>query len=147
MTVIAWDGKTLAGDRQSQAGGMRSAVRKIERIRGHLVGGSGHSDHVREHMAWFADGADPLSFPPSLRADNCPSILLVITPARTVLAYEQTPYPIEILDRHYAIGSGRDFAMTAMFLGFDAVKGVEAANALSTTCGLGCDNLTLEENE
>lgn len=143
MTVIAWDGRTLAADKQSVSSGLCSLVTKVHRIRNHLVGGSGEAPHVREHIEWFRRGADPSDFPTKIRDEKCPSFLLVITPDRKVLAYEDGPYPVEIESQHYAIGSGRDFAMAAMHLGFDAVRAVEVASALSNGCGGGVDVLEI----
>jgi 20S proteasome alpha/beta subunit len=145
MTVIAWDGKTLAADKMSVSGGYSATVTKIRKIRGHLVGGSGNAPDVREHMAWFADGADPKTFPERLRDDSYRSFLLVITPERQIHVYETGALPMVQDDPYYAIGSGRDFALAAMHLGFSATRGVEVANHLSSSCGRGVDILQFED--
>lgn len=150
MTVIVWDGKTLAGDRQSSAGGMRHTVRKVHRIVDEkqgvfLVGGAGSGVEVSEFMAWLCDGSDPAAFPLALRDDKCDSMVIVITPDKKCLSYEDSPYPVEILDRCYAIGSGRDYAMATLHLGFDIKRAVEVACELNTGCGLGVDMVTHDD--
>jgi hypothetical protein len=143
MTCIAWDGRTLAADRLSVSSGLKAEVTKVRRIGGCLVGGSGDAPLTREYMDWFARGADPTNFPASLRDEKCPSFLLVVTPDRKVFAYENCPFPLEIESPHYALGSGRDFAMAAMHLGHDARKAVEVAIALNNGCGGGIDSMEL----
>lgn len=44
MTVIAWDGVTLAADRLSGCTGVRMSLTKIHRVDGMLVGGAGDMD-------------------------------------------------------------------------------------------------------
>ena len=143
MTVVAWDGKTLAADRLSNGGGTCYTMTKVARLRGHLVGGAGCAADVRSYMRWFDEGAHPADFPAVARAGNI--TLLVITPAGKVLSFESGPEPLEMEGDYYAIGSGGDFALAAMHLGHDAVTAVKTANFLSTTCGRGWDTLTLED--
>jgi hypothetical protein len=47
MTVIVWDGKTLAADKQATQADLKRKVTKIHRLRGHLVGVSGDWDRGR----------------------------------------------------------------------------------------------------
>ncbi len=58
--------------------------------------------------------------------------------------YYLSPYPEWNQDRFDAIGSGRDYALAAMYLGHDARRAVEVASALDNGCGNGIDVLTLE---
>lgn len=143
MTVIAWDGTTLAGDKLANMAGLRVSVTKIHRIAGCLVGSSGSSAEANELMAWFSRGADPKDFPEARRDSENWSGLLVIRPDLTVLKYEHTPYPV-ILDpgQKVGIGSGRDFAIAAMHFGANAETAVLVTNRLCSDCGLGVDTLT-----
>lgn len=139
MTVVAWDGRTLAADKQSTASSCKAAVRKVRHIDGKLVGGSGNAAAIMEHMAWLERGARVEEFPPRLRSDEVPSILLVIEPSGRILSYENGPYPIEMCGPFYAIGGGRDFAIAAMDLGFNAIVACEVAGRHSSGCGMGVD--------
>jgi len=144
MTTIAWDGKTLAADKRATHGGLIFTVTKIFRIRGYLVGASGDFDRIMETIAWFSDGADPAKVPPHSRSNDEYVGMLVIGPGGLIEKYERGPLPYRIESKLHAIGSGRDFAMAAMYLGKTAIEAVEVATALDTGTGNGVDTLMLE---
>lgn len=141
MTVIAFDGKTLAADKMTVDGsGLRRTVTKIERINDHLVAFAGSWDVATEMRAWWAAGAKPDDFPKSARDSN--TVLVVIGPS-LISTYNTGPYPIVFEDEKCAFGSGRDFALTAMHLGCDAEEAVHIACHFQSDCGNGIDALTL----
>lgn len=143
MTVVAWDGKTLAADKRTSFGGLHAVVTKVYEINGSLVGCAGASAQNAEMRAWFAAGCDPKEFPAAQRdIDKCVS-MLVIDKSGAVLQYENTPHPIRIESRLWAIGSGRDFAIAAMHCGKTAREAVEIASACDSNCGNGVDSLQL----
>lgn len=144
MTVIAWDGKTLAADRQASYGGMICTVTKIHRVGDLLVGGSGELPFVLEMVEWVRAGRIAADFPASQRSkEDWQSVLVVERDGSTSL-YERTPYPVRYAQQAVVIGSGREFARAALHLGFDSVKAVETAIALSDGCGIGIDTLELQ---
>lgn len=144
MTIIAWDGKTLAADKRVNFGGMLLTTTKIRRIGNMLVGYAGNADFGEQMLAWIREGMDPEKFPEGQRNKDDWSGVIAISPGGYIRRYERTPYPIVFEDPFVAIGSGRDFAMAAMHLGHDARKAVEVACALNADCGGGIDVLTLE---
>lgn len=145
MSVIAWDGTTLAADKQAVFGGnLILATTKIFRVADALVGYAGGADFGEQMLAWLRDGAHPEEFPSSQRDREDWAGMLVIRHGSPILRYERTPYPIRFESKHIAIGSGRDFAMAAMYLGYSAVRAVEVASALDSCCGVGVDALTFE---
>jgi ATP-dependent protease HslVU (ClpYQ) peptidase subunit len=146
MTVIAWDGSTLAADKRAGTGAPRT-VTKIRRApNGNLIGASGTVQGDAELMAWYERGADPEQFPQSQRVDATASQLVVVDrETRRVLHFCTTPYPAVFEDQHFACGSGRDFALMAMRLGYDARGAVELTCELCAECGNGIDMLTLED--
>lgn len=144
MTVIAWDGTTLAADKLANNGGLIMKVTKLFKVRGCLVGGTGDFDRVMEVIAWFAAGAEPSKLPPFQRSNEDWTGLLVIEPDKTILKYERSTVPHKIESPFWAIGSGRDFAMAAMHLGKSACEAVEVASDLCTSCGMGVDWMRLE---
>ena len=143
MTVIAWDGTTLAADRRAVSVETPRRVCKIREIRGHLCATSGDFAFGLAMFQWFADGAMPGDYPQSQRDKDDWQSLLIITPERKIWRFERTPYPIEILDKQYAMGSGRDYALMAMHLGKTAVEAVELTSLFNVYCGDGVDTLTL----
>lgn len=145
MTTIAWDGVTLAADKQASASGMIFNVTKIFRVNGCLVGAAGDFDRINEMVAWFADGADPAKLPPFQRSNDDYVGLLVIRPDLSINKYERATTPFKIESPFFAIGSGRDFAMAAMHLGKTAQEAVEVAAAMDTGTGNGIDTLTMRK--
>src|SRR5690606_552325 len=80
MTVIAFDGKTLAADkRMCQGGGMARTVTKIARTSsGELLAITGGLDVGRELEAWYLMGAKVVDFPAKAKDDI--ATLIVIKP-------------------------------------------------------------------
>lgn len=145
MTVIAWDGKTLAADKLASNGGMKCEVTKIFRINGCLVGGAGEVPFILEMIEWIRNGRIVADYPVSQRSKDDWQPLLVIEKDGTPSLYERTPYPVRYEHKHVAIGSGREYARAAMHLGYDAARAVDTAIALDGDCGAGIDTLVLDQ--
>jgi len=142
VTVIAWDGRTLAADKRATGGGgIALTVTKIQRHADCLIAITGCWDTGAEMREWFKAGADPVKFPAKARDNH--STLIVID-ASGIRTWAIGPYPMTIEAQRCSWGSGRDYAEAAMFLGHDAVKAVEVACHFQTDCGNGIDTLTLE---
>ena len=148
MTIIVWDGITLAADKQATNSGLKLTVTKIRRIREHLVGFSGDLDYAIAMTKWFEDGAKVENFPKH-QEDNDKWIgMIVITPDNKVLKYERSPHPIDFTEnRMLCLGCGRDFAFGALAMGADARKAVMIACLYDSGCGMGIDTLTLTPKE
>lgn len=143
MTVIAWDGRTLAADRLANTGGLRGTVTKIFRAGDLLVGGSGDFAFVLAMVDWVQKGRDAATFPTHQKDKDDWQPFLVIQRNAPPQLYDRTPFPVQLEQRSIAIGSGRDFAMAAMHLGRTAKEAVEVAIALDVGCGNGVDTLEL----
>jgi len=142
MSVIAWDGQTLAADKRASLGTLICKTTKIHRVGDALCAYSGEAAGGEEVLAWFRDGAKPADFPITQRDRENWAGLLVIRKGQ-ILKYEHSPNPISFEDKFFAIGSGRDFALAAMHLGYDARTAVEVAIALYSGCGNGVDTMQL----
>jgi hypothetical protein len=142
MTVIAWDGKTLAADKRCVNNGLHRTVTKIYRIGDSLIAYSGDAVQGNQMLQWFRDGADVAAYPASQR-DKEDWVVFVVVDASGVRVYERTPYPILIEDEKYACKSGRDFAIAAMHCGKTAREAVEVACVFDVGCGNGIDALEL----
>lgn len=143
MTVIAWDGRTLAADKRVSFQGLALTTTKITRANGCLVGLCGDGPSSQQMLEWFRAGAVPEDLPACQRSDDWGS-LLVIRPNGAVHKYERGPYPLALEDRAVAIGSGRDFALAAMHCGKSAREAVEIACIYECGCGNGIDTLQLD---
>ena len=144
MTCIAWDGKTLAADKRMCYAGMINTVTKIFRVGALLVGGSGEMAYIMQLIEWVRNGRNVDDFPPSQRDKDEWQTLLVIEADGTISLYERTPHPVRYEQQFVAIGSGREYARAAMYLGKSSVEAVQVACALDAGCGNGIDTLELE---
>lgn len=147
MTVIAWDGRTLAADKRVSSSGLRRTTTKIFRVGTSLYGCAGNASQSRAMRHWLESGADPAAWPAKQDDEGFDCTLLQIAPGPVVMLYTHTPYPIVLEDAQFAMGSGRDYALAAMHLGCDARRAVEVASHFETSCGDGIDGLSLQPIE
>jgi 20S proteasome alpha/beta subunit len=145
MTIIVWDGKTLAADKQATNAGLKRKVTKIFRIHGDLVGFSGDFDYAQAMRKWLEDGAKLDDFPKhQANNDDWVGVLVIKSDGR-IYKYERSAVPIDFTEGGViCLGSGRDFAYGAMAMGADAVRAVEITCQYESGCGMGIDALTLE---
>jgi len=141
VTVIAWDGTTLAADKRA-VGHHVDTITKIARVGEVLVGISGRGDKIREFQHWIADGGQAAAYP---KRDNDANYwtALVIRPDGTIERYEESPVPIIVEGGSHAIGSGALAAAAAMLCGKSATEAVSIACQLEEGCGNGTDSLVL----
>lgn len=144
MTVVAWDGKTLSADKRTSFGGLHATTTKLHRVGAALVSGSGSAALIKEMVAWVGAGCDPDTFPALQRDEKTCCSFLVVNPSGPLLQYDQTPYPLTIENKQWAIGSGRDFAMMAMHLGKTSAEAVELTSLMCSDCGNGVDSMEHE---
>jgi hypothetical protein len=145
VTVIVWDGTTLAADRRACANGFTYSVTKIARVGDCLVALSGYFGRFGLYKAWLASGRNPELLPPRPHDDREWSQCLVIHRDGAIERFEGgSPAPIIVEERWHTMGSGRDYAAAALYLGCDAARAVEVASALSEECGNGVDTLTFD---
>jgi len=143
VTVIAWDGKTLAADKCATVYGVKSTVTKIFRNGDILVGLSGDYSHSLAMMEWLFDGRPRNEFP-APQGDNW-GYMLAIHRSGKIERYEHSPYPFVIEDAQHANGSGKEFATCAMYLGKTAAQAVAIACVFCADCGMGIDTLTFDD--
>ena len=142
MTVIAWDGKTLAADRMAVWSGMQATVSKIRRIEtGEILAWSGSQDCGLILADWYECGADPTKWP-DFQKDKDDWTRLIIARKDGIHCYEQHLIPLRFDNLFLAWGSGRDYAMGAMAMGADAIKAVQIASQFDTGCGNGVEHFT-----
>jgi ATP-dependent protease HslVU (ClpYQ) peptidase subunit len=142
VTVICWDGKTLAADKMCADEWVKRYVTKIRRIHDgeRIAGASGDADHCRELLAWVENGG---AFPDHLRGE-LRATALVIHRGGAACLYQRSPHPITLEPGPQAIGSGADAAMAAMLCGKTASEAVEIAAQVCRGVGGGVDSLTFE---
>ena len=148
MTVIAWDGTTLAADRRCDFSGIGFSVTKVMRVNNALVTLIGQGVRLPELVVWLNRGANPSDYPPRQADDETALICIERNEASGVIGirrYESTGYPLLIEDRLYADGAGRDVALAAMHCGLSAYEAIIlTSKLLPAYSGLGVDTLTFD---
>lgn len=139
MTCIAWDGKTLAGDKQSQVGDIPVKSKKVFRLKVknkiYLVGFSGDETRALHYIEMFkTDG-----------------ILCDVVKGAEVLVVGRYKGQIKVYvlaedgdlcamnEKRWALGDAGDFALGAMHAGASAGDAVKIASKLSINSGGGVD--------
>ena len=146
MTVIAWDGKTLAADRLATSGGyIKGGATKIFRLdRGSLVGLSGGYDCCMALFDWLCGPRNPADWPAAAQSSVEWARAMEIWPGTgSVLFHERHPHALIIKMSYYAIGAGAECAVGAMAMGASAKQAVEIAIQFINCCGGDVDTLTL----
>lgn len=153
MTVIAWDGKIIAADKQATRGGqLRKTTKLIVHPEKPIVYGMSGTEQTGIIVAnWHIAGAKEEDFPECQKIvgntdPNYWSHLIVCT-KNSCEYYSMWPVPLRIRENFYAIGSGDEYAMGAMEMGANAIKAVEVACKWDQGCGLGIDAYNLETME
>jgi len=147
MTCIAYQNGTMAADKQATVANMARTVTKIFKNNGWLYGFSGDGARCMEMMEWLTSGHDPERLPKFQRDPETCVIVLAVNPEGVIHIFEASHQPNIVEEDYHAIGSGRDYAMAAMYLGHGPVVGVAVASHFDCTCGRGVDVLRLDSLE
>lgn len=146
MTIIAWDGRTLAGDRMSTVGGtpIRDAEPKVHRMRAPngrlaLFGFSGNSSFRSAYLHWLCGGEEPQI----KQGETMNWAIVAIVEPRWVYYRSDTANRWDLFGAmsYWAIGSGADYALGAMEHGATARQAVRIATLLDNQCGMGIDSV------
>jgi hypothetical protein len=140
MTVIAWDGQCLAVDRQATYGEASYEIDKSKMlpITGEVLAIVGNATAGMAMMAWYEAGADPDKFPQVAIGENGASLIVASQPGK-LKYYQDSGYPIQVLDSMRGFGNGSEFALGAMMFGATAEAAVRMACCRINGCGMGVD--------
>ena len=129
MTVIAFDGVTLASDSRCTDGADNNEVRKIWRLKnGYLFGGAGEAGFCAAVRHWLEISIGRKRSPdkPSIYGDTLPTFAgLLIRPDGMCFLLDPHLAPIETLGGPQAVGSGASHAITLMRNGHSAASAVK----------------------
>lgn len=145
MTVLVWDGHTLATDRQANDGSAKWEADKAWYITDPvdnkiaIVSGVGILEDILKMREWYKQGATQESFPEL----HGKSQLIVVRRETGLWVYESVPHPVHYGFNPHAFGHGKDFAYGALAMGASAKEAVDASNmfCLHTGKGIGVYNL------
>ena len=156
MTVVVWDGKTLATDRQANDGYMKweaekawYVTRQIEhaihkgayRNVHFILSGVGTLGSILKMRDCFKKHGDlsTLEIQP-----NSAELIVVSNKGLTVWSSNGTSVE---LSAPMAFGEGREYALGAMAMGAKASEAVQIANEYSLHCGKGVSCYTLQDSK
>lgn len=147
MTIVVWDGETLATDKAANDGAAQWETTKAwytqdafdQQV---IVSGVGVLCNILLMRDWYTNGQQATLFPREQMGDLWCQFLLVNHEG--LWRYEQSRIPIEHGKLPCAFGVGKDFAFGALAMGADAVTAVGVANDHSIHCGLGVNTYVLK---
>lgn len=129
MTVIAWDGETLAADSQLNYGTNRLTCEKLFRLSdGGMVGMAGTAAKCIRLLRYIR-GEGPA--PKRLMSTEA----IRVHPDGTVDLYPSTAVPERITSKLVVIGCGGNIALGAMAAGKTAAEAVAIAIEHDSNCG------------
>ena len=137
MTVIATDGKSMAGDTLATCKGfLMGRHKKVRRLRdGRIVGASGPTTDCQMLVRWIEEGGEKPSLGEEVSA-------IILNPDGTV---DWIDYKLEIVENHElpaAIGCGGDLAIGAMLAGATPYEAVMLVTTRQLDIG---GEITVEE--
>lgn len=140
MTTIAWDGTTLAGDRQTSWGNTPTPTTKVFRVvrDGYPVifGCAGLTYDCDSYKRWaFGEITERPAFTEL-------AVMLIDHRRRLWFTTEKMIWS-RINAPVWACGSGSDYALGAMHAGADAVQAIRIATKLDFQTGLGVTTVRL----
>lgn len=168
MTVIAWDGKTLAADKKATMGNRPTKVTKIVNVGDEVVAIAGNAAMGMLLISWYEQDRSPEGWqlildksgalkrsgkPEDDEDDDAevngrvPGCILVVASKKGVRIYNSKfPKPIAVpyTQKVGAWGSGEGYAFAALRLGKDAREAVKVASKFCVGCGMGVDYHTFE---
>lgn len=141
MSVVVWDGKSLAVDRGATDGFTMWELDKAWKHDEEVLTGVGAYSTICRMRDWYLAGCINDDFPRTLSHAE----LIVVSPSG-LKRYEHTsPQPIVHGFNKCAFGSGRDFAYGAMAMGATAEQAAQVACGFSVSCGHGVKSFNIVE--
>jgi 20S proteasome alpha/beta subunit len=134
VTTIVYRDGVMAADSLICDGGIRvGTVRKITRSAdGGLVSACGNLNEMVRFQDWAARGF-PADARPEMRAEDFEAV--VAHPDGRIFWYDKDLLGMEMKQPYYAIGSGFELAMGALWMGASAEQAIRCATELDVHSG------------
>jgi hypothetical protein len=138
VTTIAWDGRTLAADRQATFSSLARQGRKLFHCGRYAYAACGHASEAELVAEWLRDGANPKE---RVRFDEegLRGIAVRKDDGRVFTVQGKVVALVGHRFGNLAFGSGGDYALAAMALGRTAGQAVQFAARFDLYTGLGVD--------
>lgn len=138
MTCITWDGKVLAGDKQSSVGEIPVKSTKVFRVKAkgriYLLGIAGDETRALQFIEYFR-----LHGTTDYLKVKGAEVLIISKKGCWVL--QQDADVSTMNEKIWALGAAGDFALGAMHAGVGAEEAVRIASKLSINSGMGVDTV------
>ena len=148
MTVIVWDGSTLATDTAANDGNSQwyspKAWYHVVEEGPVILAGAGPLHSILAMREWFLDGRKRDAFPVIQTTHPCH---FIVVNKGGLYRYEDHPLPIEHGRNQCAFGEGKDFAYGALAMGATSQQSVTIANQFSTHCGMSVEVFEIPHND
>jgi ATP-dependent protease HslVU (ClpYQ) peptidase subunit len=146
MSVIVWDGKTVAADRQGTRGDVAMTVTKLHRLKNGNIGGfAGNMETSHLLVDWYNAGAKPDDWPVEVQMNEDLLTEFVLFTPKGAFTFGQLGRPMAVETCPMAWGSGSDLALGAMEAGAGVVRAVEIACKFNVYCGMGVDVAVIKQ--
>lgn len=144
MTTIAWDGKTLAADRNSVYSDIRRTDNKIHRCGEYVYGASGCIPELVLVAEWLTRGASDTDRPYMQGIPAVFGLAIHASTRRAFVVQGVRPVLTPVLDPFTATGSGAAFAISAMYFGKCARDAVQFASVYDVYTGGSVDTVDID---
>jgi ATP-dependent protease HslVU (ClpYQ) peptidase subunit len=125
----------MASDSQATRGNTKSCAQKLFRRGNVVLGAVGSVDYITAFLNWWDSGQNLAKYPKCQESDDY-SIVAEAHSNGTLRIWERSPFPwTPTFAPYYAIGSGREVALGALWMGANAEQAVAAANEFAEGCG------------
>lgn len=132
MTVVVWDGRSLAVDSHSSDGKAKTPATKVWLHRGCVrLTGAGHLASILEVKDWYERGGEVDEYPKCQQGPR--QCVFIVMDRQAAWRFESSPHAIEMTGP-FAYGAGAEFAYGALHMGATAEQAVEAAITYSPYC-------------
>lgn len=146
MTIIAWDGVTLAADKLNLSSYGKNTITKIHKVicnkKPMLIGISGKSVLITPILNWARTNFKPELIPKEQLDPEASVKIICIHQDKKIYIFENAPYSYTVEDDVAAIGSGDQMALGVMYHGGDSIEAVNICSERGILCGNGVDTLT-----
>ena len=148
MSVVVWDGQSLAADRACIVNGSMHTQQKIFQCEHKVVAFVGTHENGLGLLEWVRKGSHEAQWPIGQTTEEW-TVLIVADPfdPKSIYYYERLPikqYPDCSVRNFFAWGAGKDYALGALSMGASAAAAVTIASEFSIHCGFGVDTFLVK---
>ena len=145
MTVIAWDGKSIAADRRAERGRVIEEHDKLfPGPNGSTISFAGEAAKGLLLVEWYCKGRKLKDWPKFQSTEDFITMIVAGKDGKVDVYYDE-PIPVPFSNNFNAWGSGAPFAIGAMAAGATPLEACKIAGKHCVSCGNGYDVIYFED--